>query len=378
MRHLLTTISSGFVRRPAAAAVVGAMALLAIACAPPSSDAESDSVDTSIPPARSVATTTTAVAGPGPAPLPSSFLVAGERKSYAGCPTFPRDHAFHASIGSLPVRSDSAQRIATAGASLPLLAGFGSTIWLGSRPGIPVNVVDGTQASWQPMLLGSAFGSSDGDQMPWPTQPRFEGWPGSAWDRHLLVVDSSTCRTWEALQVQPPWENLWAGMFGRWWADKVISIDLRSNTPRPGGTVTASGFSMLAGLVSYEEVQAGVVDHVLAMSLPEIRAGEVVWPAQGTDGRSARPTAPQMGSWFRLKSTANLADLGPQAKVVARALQEHGAILADTGPHASLSGQPDTRWDDSDLGGLAKFTLADFEIVDASAMKVADNSFQIR
>lgn len=323
-----------------------------------------------------------------PTPTPSTvapdrsvgtYVTAGSRPPIAGCEVFPRDHVSRASIRSLPVRSDAAAVIAAAGPTRTIRAGFGATIWQGSRPGIPVNVVDGSTSEWQQLLLSNLYAdSSDGEWMPWPEQPRFEGWPGSAWDRHLLVVDSDTCLSWEAIQVQPPWENIWAGLLGRWWADKVVAIDLSSNAPRKGGTVTAAGFSMLAGLISYDDVAAGEIDHVLGMSFPEIRAKEVVWPAKGTDGRSANPSAPQMGSWFRLKATADLSKLGPQAKVVARALQDHGVIIGDTGPYAALAGQPDTRWNDADLAGLGQFTIGDFELVDPTPMKVSDSSHQIR
>jgi hypothetical protein len=323
-----------------------------------------------------------------PTPTPStvapdrtagSYVTAGTRPSIAGCELFPRDHVSRAYIRSLPVRSDSAAVMAAAGPTRPIKAGFGSKIWQGSRPGIPVNVVDGSTSDWQRLLLSHLYAnSSDGEWMPWPENPRFEGWPGSAWDRHMIVVDSDTCLSWEAIQVQPPWENIWAGLLGRWWADKLVAIDLSSNMPRKGGTVNASGFSMLPGLISYDDVASGEIDYVLGMSFPEIRANETVWPAMRTDGRSTNKAAPQMGSWLRLKPTADLSRLGPQSRVIARALQDHGVIIGDTGPSAAIGGQPDTRWDEADLAGLGSFTLADFELVDPSPMKVSDSSHQIR
>lgn len=345
-------------------------AVLVASCAPPARQ--------SGPPPAAIrpAPTSSTVA---PVRTDGSYVTEGARTAVGGCELFPRDHVFHASIRSLPVRADSAAAIAAAGPTRSIMAGFGSSIWQGSRLGIPVNVVDGSTAQWQRMLLSNLYAdTSDGDWMPWPENPRFEGWPGSAWDRHMVVVDSDTCLSWEAIQVQPPWENIWAGMLGRWWADKVVAIDLSSNTPRKGGTVTAAGFSILSGLVSYDDVAAGEVDHAIGMSFPEIRAREIRWPATGTDGRSTNPAAPQMGSWLRLKPTADLSRLGPQARVIARALQDHGAIIGDTGPNVALAGQPDTRWNDTDLAGLGRFTLADFEVVDPTPMKVSDSSRQIR
>jgi hypothetical protein len=292
---------------------------------------------------------------------------------------FPRDHVFHASVRSLPVRADSAATIAAVGPNRTIMAGFGSGVWQGSRLGIPVNVVDGSTSEWQRLMLSNLYAStSDGEWMPWPENPRLEGWPSSAWDRHMVVVDRETCLSWEAIQVQPPWQNLWAGALGRWWADKLVAIDLSSNTPRTGGTVTASGLSIHAGLVNYDDVAAGEIDHVITMAFPVIRSKAFVWPANGTDGSSSNPAAPQMGSWLRLKPTVDLSRLGPQAKVIARALQDHGAIIGDSGPNAALSGQPDTRWNDTDLAGLAGLRMSDFELVDPTPMKVSDSSYQIR
>ena len=63
-----------------------------------------------------------------------------------------------------------------------------------------------------------------------------------------------------------------------------------------------------------------------------------MWPALGGDGTSSDPDAPPMGSWLRLRPDADLTGLGPQALVVARALQEHGVIAQDTGPSAGPLG----------------------------------------
>ena len=219
---------------------------------------------------------------------------------------------------------------------------------------------------------------SDGDAMPWPESPRFEGWPGRAWDKHLLVVDSATCTTWEAINLQPPFENIWAGLIGRWWADKVVNMDMSSYRHRPGGSATASGFSMLAGLVTYAEVSSGNIDHALVVALPEIRANSVRWPAQVTDGRSTHPSTPEMGTWFRLRADVDLSGLGPQARVVAQALKDHGAVLADTGPAPGFAGEPDERWNDADLAGLRRLTIGDLEIVDPTPMKISEDSVRIR
>ena len=300
----------------------------------------------------------------------------------AGCDIYPDDHVFHADVRQLPVRADSATALSGAGGTqMPLHVGFGSGIWEGSRRGIPVNVVDHAAAAPTDFMVAAVYESLTGDQrldVPMPNNPRFEGWPGRSWDKHLLLLDPATCRTHELINVQLPGENLSAARYGAWYADAVVEMDLTTNELPATGSVTAARFSLIAGLIRYDEVLSDQLNHVMRVTLPEIRAGDPIWPALGNDGRSTRADLPQMGSWLRLRPDVDLSGLGTHARIVAEALKVHGAILGDTGKFFSLSGEPDHRWDDEDLAGLEALTLADFELVDPEPMKVADDSWAIR
>jgi aryl-alcohol dehydrogenase-like predicted oxidoreductase len=77
------------------------------------------------------------------------------------------------------------------------------------------------------------------------------------------------------------------------------------------------------------------------------------------------PALPPMGLRVRLKAGTDLSGLGRQAKVVARALQRYGALLADNGSPWYFSGAPDRRWDNDDLQTLRSLQGSDFEVVDA-------------
>jgi hypothetical protein len=85
-----------------------------------------------------------------------------------------------------------------------------------------------------------------------------------------------------------------------------------------------------------------------------------------------------MGSWFRLRDDVDTTTLGPQARVVAEALREYGAILVDTGPGITITGEPDLRWNDEDLRGLASLGAEDLELVDVSSLVVDPDSHQAR
>lgn len=357
-------------RTALAALIVATVSLIATACAPePTAPAPTEPAEPTAP---------APTGPPPPAQLhrdATSFITPGERSGLAGCPMFPVDHAYHATVTSLAAHPRSSAMIAATTDS-PLRGGFGSSVWMGSRTGIPVNVVDGRTAARTDVVVEDWRSDGSHVGMPLPDSPRFEGWPGKAWDAHLLVVDSSTCTTRELLNVRDPSDDFLGLGGGRWWADAASSFDLRSNASSSGST--ASRTSLLAGMVRYDEVASGRIDHVLGASLPEISSGPPVWPAMGTDGRSDDPDAIPMGSWLRLRADADTSQLGAQARVVAAALQKHGVVIGDTGPGLSLAGEPDERWDDADLGTLGTLSLSDFEIVDASPMMVRPDSYQLR
>ncbi len=302
----------------------------------------------------------------------------GQRLGVGPCPMFPADHVFNTPVVDLPVDPDSDRTVAAIGRERDLRHGFSSTVFDGTRRGYPINVVDpGTSTPTDFMVSARYLYFSDGEDVPMPEVPRFEGWPGRQWDKHLLLVDTSTCRTRELLNVQPPGENDTARPFGKWYADAIVSFDLRSNG-HPEGSANAAGVSMLAGLVRYDEVASGRIHHALGIVMSDIGAGEPVWPALRSDGRSANPDAPPMGSWFRLRDDVDTTTLGPQARVVAEALREYGAILVDTGPGITITGEPDLRWNDEDLRGLASLGAEDLELVDVSSLVVDPDSHQAR
>ena len=80
---------------------------------------------------------------------------------------------------------------------------------------------------------------------------------------------------------------------------------------------------------------------------------------------------------MRLRADADLSGLGPQAAVVATALQRYGMILSDTGPGFVVRGAPDQRWDDDDLASLRRLSASDFEVVDPSAIVVEGGSLAV-
>jgi hypothetical protein len=81
-----------------------------------------------------------------------------------------------------------------------------------------------------------------------------------------------------------------------------------------------------------------------------------------------------MGARFRLKSSFDLSGFSPKARVILRAMQRYGLILADNGSNWFFQGTVDERWKNRLLDQLKSVPASAFEAVDVSACMVKPNS----
>jgi len=285
------------------------------------------------------------------------------------CKITPANSFWRANITSLPVHAKSSTYVNTVGATAGLKADFGSGLWNGSPIGIPYNVVAGTAA--KQTIEFEYWDESDPGPYPIPANPKIEG----GGDRHILMVDKDNCILYETFATWPGPNGWTSGVT----AGSGAVFDMRSNAMRPNGwtSADAAGLPILPGLVRYEEVAAGKVLHAIRMTVPQT-AGVFVWPASHKTGTASANTYPPMGTWFRLKSTVNENNFDPAVRPIIVALKTYGAVVADNGSAWYMTGVPDSRWDNSKLATLGAIKGSDFEVVDASSEKVADNSYQAR
>ena len=135
----------------------------------------------------------------------------------------------------------------------------------------------------------------------------------------------------------------------------------------------AAGYPIAPLLFTADEVAAGASDHAIRFILPNarIRKGEYVHPAtHGTRAASGPPDAPPYGARLRLRADYPMDRLpNAGARVVARAMQKHGILLADGG-NIALTARSDrstlAKW--AGLLGprdLEVLRPADFEWVEA-------------
>jgi hypothetical protein len=190
-----------------------------------------------------------------------------------------------------------------------------------------------------------------------------EGGRHSDGDRHVLVVDRDTCKLFELYRsffVPKPKPH--------WNADAGIEWDLRSAALRPDGwtSADAAGLPIFPGLVRYDEVATGHLDHAIRVTVDSSR-NAWVHPASHCAGDTDSAAAPAMGTRLRLKAGYGLGGFSGGARTIALAMKRYGLIVADNGSNWYFSGSSDRRWDDENLNQLKRIPGSAFEVVRSAA-----------
>jgi hypothetical protein len=275
------------------------------------------------------------------------------------CPVFPASNAWNERVDKLPVAAGSAQLVASIGLDSPVHADFGSGTWDGGPIGIPFDVV--SRKTPRSRVSFDYADESDRVRYPVPRHVHVEGGAHSTGDRHAILVDKSSCRLYELYDLHHASRGWTAGSGAVW--------SLRSNHLRPAGwtSADAAGLPIFPGLARWDEVARGTIDHALRFTAPRTRRA-YVYPARHYASSSTDPSLPPMGLRVRLKASVNIASFPKQSRVVLRALQRYGMILADNGSPWYVSGAPNKHWSNDDLHSLGRLTGADFEVVDTSSL----------
>ncbi len=280
---------------------------------------------------------------------------------------FPADNIWNTPVAGLPVAARSTAYVNSIGAGEGVHPDFGSGLWEGRAIGFPWNEVGAGQAK-----VNISFyypGESDPGPYPIPPGAAIEG--GS--DRHILLVDHSTNKLYEVYDAQQNGDGSWSAGSGAVW-------DLSSNALRPAGwtSADAAGLPILPGLVRYDEVASGHIDHALRFTAPDT-SPDWVWPARHKASDSGDPNLPPMGQRFRLKSDFDTSGFAAPVRVILEALKNYGMMLADNGGPWYISGAPDSRWNDDVLvSQLRRVPGSAFEAVDVSSLMVSPDSGQVR
>jgi hypothetical protein len=323
---------------------------------------------------------------------------------------FPSDYPWNQNISNAPVAANSTAVISHVGSSIGIHPDWGNdSASNGTSPlyGIPYNVVHGNTTAKVNVIIDNYPGESDIVPVPIPANAVIEGDyqngpnpngggynAGQRGDSHLIVWDEDTNTAYELYGVTRPSDPTLfpntsgvelAHTDGQWHAAQESVWHMSADSFRALGDTSAdaAGLSILAGLARPDEGLPtslggqGAIDHALRFTLP---SGDVdpqyIYPASHvvntTEGSANLP----FGSRLRLMNTpavnSLISSMGPEAQIIAHAMQQYGLVLADIGSAmyvTGASGSPDANnnlsltWNMSDVLGLRSLTASDFQVV---------------
>jgi hypothetical protein len=248
---------------------------------------------------------------------------AGQGASLSGFVPFPASDPWRQNIASAPVDANSAALVGAIG-SAGLHPDFGAGEYNGSCVGIPYTVVSGTPFTG---ISYTDYGDeSDPGPMPIATSDAIEGYPNpGSGDRHVLVLDLDNYWLYEIGGAYAQGDGTWQAAVGVVW-------DLMNNNSRPltWTSADAAGLPIFPGLVRYDEVASGQINHAIRFTLQHSRQAFVP-PATHWASSSTNTSYAPMGMRMRLKSSFDISSFGPQSQVILTALKNYGMIMADNG-----------------------------------------------
>ncbi len=297
---------------------------------------------------------------------------AGQLLPGTDCPAFPSDNVWNTPVTGLPVDSRSASWLAHMDSGSTYLHpdyGPGG----GSSPyGIPWKITSRNA----PLVKIRFLYASQSDRVGYPfsASTPIEGGASASGDRHALMVDPETCVLYELYDaIYRPNNRSTAGSGAVW--------HLRSNRLRPAGwtSADAAGLPILPGLVNYDEVMSGHIDHAIRFTA-QTTSSSYIWPARHEAGSTSSLSYPPMGARFRLRAGFTLprSRCARPCQVVIRAMKTYGLILADNGSNWYFGGTTDRRWTYTMVDQLKQIPADAFQAVDESCLMLGRNSGQAR
>jgi len=334
---------------------------------------------------------------------------------------FPADYPWNQNIANAPVAANSAAIITHIGNSIGVHPDWGedsSSNGTSALYGIPYNVVHGNTTAKINVVIDNYPGESDIVPVPIPAGAVIEGDyqngpnpngggynSGQRGDSHLLVWDEDTDTAYELYGVTRPSDpTLFPNTSGvelphtdgLWHAAQESVWHMSADSFRALGDTSAdaAGLSILAGLARPDEGLPtsqggqGAIDHALRFTLP---SGDVspqyIYPASHVVSESSGATRLPLGSRLRLANTpaidAQINAMGPEAKIIATAMQQYGLVLADIGSAMYVTGTSaaqdannniDLTWNMDDVLGLTALTASDFQVVNLTPVVTGLNA----
>jgi hypothetical protein len=323
--------------------------------------------DSSKPEAQSVEAVLSLTVNAATTAAACSNMSTGVNANLNGFLPFPATNVWNTDISSAPLDPENSTITSAAGfAGLHLHHDFSSTA--GGNYGIPYMVVDSSSTPLVSISVLDYADQSDVSLAPFPITAPIEGspadcdgWPDTyVGDSHVLVLDRKSCMLYETFNTHR--------CNGAWSASSETIWDLKNYEQRPWGwtSADAAGLPIFAGLLRYEEVAAGSVDHAIRFTMyhtkDDANGGYFVYPASHAAG-DIWGVNNVMGMRIRLKAGFDISTYSKANQAILTAMKNYGMILADNGGYFYFQGVPDPRWNDDDLENLDSIQSSNFEVV---------------
>ena len=209
---------------------------------------------------------------------------------------------------------------------------------------------------------------SDPGPYPVPATSPIEGGPlegpeletyqraGREGDRHLLVLDPAGMKLYELFHTFKTDTG--------WKADSGAIFDLNSNKLRPDGwtSADAAGLPIFPAVVRYDEVERGMVEHAMRVTVRRTRRA-YVYPGTHYASRLTDASLPRMGERFRLKKDFDITRFPPHVQAILKGLKKYGMIVADNGIEWAISVAPDPRIKGLETLDHQALKGGDFEVI---------------
>jgi hypothetical protein len=278
-----------------------------------------------------------------------------------GCDVFTADDAWNRDISGEDADPEWTDKLQALVGDVNIHPDYGNSG--DEHYGIPINIVPESQAPVDVEFDGYPEESDPGPwPLPDPASAKIEGGTADACDGdcHLNVVQNGKCMLYEGYACSNDGSG-WRCANGAKW-------DLTKNSygQRPKGwtSADAAGLSVTAGVLRYDEVKSGEVKHAIRFTV-ECTRNNFVAPASHRavpgDCDPDDPNAPPMGLRVRLKSDYDVSGLSESARVVARAMQTYGMIIADNGSNFFFQGEDNPGWTEDDVEPLKSIPASAFE-----------------
>ena len=276
---------------------------------------------------------------------------------------FPPDNPWNQVVDAWPVHPDSVAMIASIGADKPFRY----------NPDMGFILVPSAQKRVDVKLVGYTD-ESDPGPYPVPDDIPIEGWPvsyqrsgsgqmptldevqrGTGGDRHGIALDPAGRMLYEFYQLRKTDQG--------WEAAQASIFDLKTNELRPLGwtSADAAGLPIFPAVVRYDEIQRGMVEHAMRVTVRNTRR-DFVAPATHYASPHHNPEYPRMGERIRLKGNFDISEFSPPVQAILKGLKRYGMFVADNGIEWAISVAPDPRIPDLHEE-LRKIKGAAFEVV---------------